>query len=193
MGWYYPNFADSRKELIDYLLNDSPHYKALKHCTRGNCLWVVWQPLEGANRLDNWIGCYLMQRHGDTWGYKPLAEDCGLNYCHCPLSYLELAPAVDEDWRADVRAYHARKARLRRRKIEHLDGNNNFRTCALVDTYHVSDSLLHVCRRMKRRLNRECWDQMSKPLRSGFFLAVINRHMKNRRIYREVMGGSYAR
>ena len=56
-----------------------------------------------------YIRCDLLERSGNQWGYKPLEESMHPYYYSCPLSYLDLAPEQSADWRAGVRAYHARR------------------------------------------------------------------------------------
>lgn len=56
-----------------------------------------------------YIRCDLLERSGNQWGYKPLDESMHPYYYSCPLSYLDLAPEQSADWRAGVRAYHARR------------------------------------------------------------------------------------
>ena len=50
-----------------------------------------------------------LERSGGQWGYKPLDESMHPYYYSCPLSYLDLAPEQSAEWRAGVRAYHARR------------------------------------------------------------------------------------
>src|SRR3546814_16245151 len=56
-----------------------------------------------------YIRCDLLECSGGQWGYKPLDESMHPYYYSCPLSYLDLAPEQSADWRAGVRAYHARR------------------------------------------------------------------------------------
>jgi hypothetical protein len=85
---------------------------------RGNVLWSVVEltaKVEGVHRdlapgqSLRYIRCDLLERSGNQWGYKPLEESMHPYYYSCPLSYLDLAPEQSADWRAGVRAYHARR------------------------------------------------------------------------------------
>lgn len=134
MGWLFsPSW--NRKSLIQERIEswnskdrdlDNPNYvvaTCLKHCYRGNAffgvLWTVWEHklLDRKNdkliKIDKWIGCDLLkcENYNGTkeWGYKDMEESCGPNYCSCPLSYLELAPCTNVNWRRQVRIYHARR------------------------------------------------------------------------------------
>lgn len=74
---------------------------------------------------ERWIGCDLMRHQKDYgWGYKDLDEICGPYYYSCPLKYLDLVPIEtyggNDEWRENVRQYHARIAQKRRsRKLAH--------------------------------------------------------------------------
>ncbi|MDO7894611.1 hypothetical protein Q5Z23_33160, partial [Pseudomonas aeruginosa] len=92
--------------------------KVIAHALRGNVLWSVTEvtaKVEGVHRhlapgqSLRYIRCDLLERSGDQWGYKPLDESMHPYYYTCPLSYLDLAPEQSADWRAGVRAYHARR------------------------------------------------------------------------------------
>ncbi|WP_240754701.1 hypothetical protein [Parasulfuritortus cantonensis] len=52
------------------------------------------------------------KKHG--WGYKDLCESMGPYYYTCPLSYLDMVPVANADWRGQVRAWHA----ARNRKVD---------------------------------------------------------------------------
>lgn len=114
MGWYYE--TTSRAELIQRLIRPRAHATCIKHCCVGNVLWTVWKPNDDKRALgaENWIGCDLMERAPDgMWGYKDMCEDMGPYYYSCPLSYLELAPAVNAEWRKMVRYHHEIRAAKR--------------------------------------------------------------------------------
>ncbi|WP_449757697.1 hypothetical protein [Delftia acidovorans] len=92
--------------------------KVIAHALRGNVLWSVVQVTAKAEGVHRdlapgqslcTIRCDLLERSGGQWGYKPLDESMHPYYYSCPLSYLNLAPEQSADWRAGVRAYHARR------------------------------------------------------------------------------------
>jgi len=122
MGFFFPAHVCSRSDLIDDITEDLFAYRAARRYCCGNVLWVLWSPIEGTeasdfrDTLDPWIGCYLMHRVGGEWGYKPMEEGSGPFYYSCPLAYLEVAPVVDDEWRAMVRAYWSRRAAKRAAK-----------------------------------------------------------------------------
>ena len=134
MGWLFsPRW--NKKSLIQDRIepwsnkdreNDNDTYivaTCLKHCYRGNnfsgVLWTVWEhtlfnkKTDELIKTDKWIGCDLLRcdNYGGTreWGYKDMEESSGPVYYSCPLSYLEMAPVVNEGWRREVREYHARR------------------------------------------------------------------------------------
>ncbi|WP_373421696.1 hypothetical protein [Burkholderia multivorans] len=92
--------------------------KVIAHTLRGNVLWSVAEvtaKVEGVHRdlspgqSLRYIRCDLLELSGRQWGYKPLDESMHPYYYSCPPSYLDLAPEQSADWRAGVRAYHARR------------------------------------------------------------------------------------
>lgn len=120
MGWYFS--PQSRSELIAELIapqvTERASVKVIAHALRGNVLWSVAEVTaraEGVHRdlapgqSLRYIRCDLLERSGNQWGYKPLDESMHPYYYSCPLSYLDLAPEQSADWRAGVRAYHARR------------------------------------------------------------------------------------
>lgn len=120
MGWYFSH--QSRSELIAELVapqeTERTTAKVITHALRGNVLWSVVEmtvKAESAHRdlppgqSLRYIRCDLLERSHGQWGYKPLDESMHPYYYSCPLSYLDLAPEQSADWRAGVRAYHARR------------------------------------------------------------------------------------
>jgi hypothetical protein len=112
MGWIFPHGA-SRKQVILELTkredNEHATIETLRRCTRGNVLWEkkrIHSKQTGKEHI--FVMCHLLQRSGDSWGYKSMDESAGPNYYHCPLSYLD---GLDEPegfaagWRDSVRAY----------------------------------------------------------------------------------------
>lgn len=120
MGWLFT--SRTRSELIRDLIQPEEHERAtvrvVAHTLRGNVLWSVAEvtaKVEGVHpdlapgESMRYIRCDLLQRSGGQWGYKGMDESMHPYYYSCPLSYLDLAPERSADWRAGVRAYHARR------------------------------------------------------------------------------------
>ena len=91
-------------------------HRPLKHCTRGNTLWMVYQ----VGDEEPFIVCTLLRpgrggTRGSEWGYKHMTESMGPNYYSCPVGYLDLAPEPEheetfgssDNWRAKVRRAYA--------------------------------------------------------------------------------------
>ena len=118
MGWLYtPDIT--REELINDIVNDEENdsgiWKTLRHCTRGNVLWMVKQiTRKSTGEATRVIGCYLLNRLVEkqdnreivSWGYKDMTESMGPHYYSCPLSYLSDVPVANEQWRKKVHQYH---------------------------------------------------------------------------------------
>ncbi|ECF1703686.1 hypothetical protein ACV3J8_14670 [Salmonella enterica] len=120
MGWLFSHI--SRAELIRELTrpeeNKLTHRETLKYTLRGNVLWSVVRFTAisdtialKAGQSTAMICCDLLQRSGDSWGYKSLSEDDSPFYYSCPLSYLSLAPVSSASWRESVRVYHDNRKR----------------------------------------------------------------------------------
>lgn len=86
----------------------------------GNNLWVLFarQSKHSSTDIERFIVLFKISRWGaNDWAYKPIGEECGPLEHSCPLSFLDAAqhpypngyPEGYSDWRANVRAYHARK------------------------------------------------------------------------------------
>ena len=96
----------------------------LKYCYRGSAwkgtLWKVWdhKAIEKATgeviASELWIGCDLCEysKSDNGWGYKDMDESMGPSYYNCPLSYLDLTPAINHEWRESVRLYHGYRGKL---------------------------------------------------------------------------------
>lgn len=127
MGWTV-TFDSNRRQLIQERTRsatqaDGTRWECLRHTAVGNVLWTVWEvtpadpkPPMAYREPYRYIGCDLLApgRKGEGWGYKDLCESMGPCYNTCPLSYLDMAPVADADWRAQVRAWHA----SRKRKVD---------------------------------------------------------------------------
>jgi hypothetical protein len=124
MGWTV-TFDLSRAELIQELIcfeqqADGSRWQCLRHTTVGNVLWTVWEvtPIPPVlpreyRPVYRYIGCDLLlpPKKGEGWGYKGLCESVGPRYHTCPLSYLDMAPVANAEWRDRVRAWHAARNR----------------------------------------------------------------------------------
>lgn len=83
---------------------------------RGKVLWSVVEITDKqAHRSKRVIVCHLLARQKDCgWGYKDIDESMHPYHYSCPLSYLDMAPVANADWRAGVQAYH----RCRNQRLE---------------------------------------------------------------------------
>lgn len=110
MGTYFTKGANKAAivaECIESWETDACRATCLQHCVRGECLWSVWRYFDkAANAAETIIKLDLLQSDPYGWGYKPMDESVHPYYYSCPLSYLEMAPPVNEQWRANVRAFH---------------------------------------------------------------------------------------
>ena len=109
MGWYY-TYNASRKDIIAEIVAEQEGFKTIRKCTSGNVLWTVHESTT-QGETTTWIGCYLLQRSADGWGYKPMSESMGPYYWSCPLAYLDLAPEACAEWREGVRKYWSKRNR----------------------------------------------------------------------------------
>jgi len=122
MGWLFTS-GQTRAELIHRRTkswtNDEAGLEAecLMHCTVDNVLWTVWEHRRRDGAVTRYLGCDLMAaQRGYGWGYKDMEESMGPSYYSCPLKYLDLVPEPEsryaKEWRAKVRAYHAKRRAL---------------------------------------------------------------------------------
>ena len=118
MGWYYTH-GQSRKLLITELTASGTNTNGvirncLAHASVGyNILWTVWEITTAGGAKHRYIGCDLLHRSGDGWGYKPMDESVGPCYWTCPLKYLAMVPVVNAEWRAGVVDYWKKRAARR--------------------------------------------------------------------------------
>ena len=114
MGWY--GEPGTRREKIERLTASRENATCLRHCYRGNAyrgvLWSVWEANEQFRQAhpgepDRGIACDLLEYRDGMWFHKPLSERSHPYYYSCPLGYLEMVPAACEQWREQVRKYHA--------------------------------------------------------------------------------------
>ena len=115
MGWLFTQHQ-TRRELILRRTRDQEHdgvtYQCLRHTAVGNVLWTVWEVTGPRDEVRRYIGCDLMAcDRGYGWGYKDLSESMGPCYYSCPLTYLDLVPPANPEWREQVRAWHAARKR----------------------------------------------------------------------------------
>jgi hypothetical protein len=124
MGWTFSLFSN-RADLIQQrsqsvTQSDGTRWECLRHAAVGNVLWTVWEvtpaapvPPRAYKPPYRYIGCDLLASGGKQsgWGYKDMCESMGPCYYTCPLSYLDMAPVANAEWRDSVRAWHAARNR----------------------------------------------------------------------------------
>lgn len=119
MGSYFTNGFGKRDVVADikHQIDESANLTLLESSIVGNTLWTVENVVRANGTAVKVIGCYKLMGHRDGWGYKPMDETQGPIYYDCPLRFLKLADAPQNDyskaWRAKVEAYHAAKAKQR--------------------------------------------------------------------------------
>ena len=103
MGWLFMR-GMTRKALIASRVNVAGStVKTLKYCCKGNVLWLVRESPDG----QRWIECDLMgSERNYGWGYKDMEESMGPCYYSCPMSYLDMVPVADPNWRERVKQYN---------------------------------------------------------------------------------------
>lgn len=109
MGWLFcePTRAALIRMLTAHEENEQRERTCLKHCARGNVLWTVWEiSRKETGEVARYIGCDLMQQYRGQWGYKDMEESMHPYYYTCPLSYLDMVPVANEEWREEVRKHH---------------------------------------------------------------------------------------
>jgi hypothetical protein len=131
MGWTFPyrytkkQMIEDRIEAWDRVKEDGVKVisKCLAHCYRGNNFsGVLWSVREFTYEKDGnvfesnrYICCDLLHfRKDDGWGYKDMSESMHPYYYSCPLKYLDMVPVANEEWRENVRKYHAESLQKRR-------------------------------------------------------------------------------
>jgi hypothetical protein len=113
MGWLFG--WDTRKKLVEHLLaQNGGNYKAIKSCSVGNNLWVVFEAKEAAQSPERFVCLFLIKgppfgrQDSYGWGYKDVDESMGPYEINCPASYLDLAQPEPTkghavEWRTRVR------------------------------------------------------------------------------------------
>lgn len=131
MGWTFIRGA-TKQEVIDECLTRKPfnyvgksvYDRVLDKSVQGSALWVVFErtitdPATGAPaQVERWIALFLLQANQGCYGYKDMDEGAGPYTYSCPLRFLDLAPEANAEWRENVRAYWAAKARVRKIRKE---------------------------------------------------------------------------
>jgi len=108
MGWLYG--WNSKKSLINHLVEETPNMKCIASCYRGGIFsgvfWSVWEYKTDGEKVKQgfrWIRCDLLKCYNKEWGYKDMCESMHPFYYSCPPSYLNLAPVVEcQEWRNKV-------------------------------------------------------------------------------------------
>jgi hypothetical protein len=125
MGWLFP-YGSTRASVIEevsksWTREDGAYGKCLQKYFRGNTMYMLYEvgavkdsaPEPEVMRL---IVVVLLARDNSSgdWGYKDMGEEMGPCYYDCPLSFLDKCTdpigGFSAEWRAKVRAHHARKA-----------------------------------------------------------------------------------
>ena len=123
MGSYY-TYGATRKDVIAELTQGftteaGTGTQAIKHCARGNILYVVHESTT-ATETYRFIGVYILLKDREGWGYKPMDETMMPYYFNCPVSYIELAEEKPKagglgesshKWRFRVREEQALRSR----------------------------------------------------------------------------------
>ena len=116
MGWLFTEDA-SRSDIINKLTspeeNNTRRWETLAHCVRGNVLWAVIEiTCKQDDTRKRFIACDLLSSDKDYgWGYKDMEESMFPYYFSCPLTYLNMVPVANADWRTEVQKYHQRRHR----------------------------------------------------------------------------------
>jgi hypothetical protein len=140
MGWYFTNWA-TRKDIIEELTSDTDETgresgrrfrrvclaKCYKGAAYAGVLYaVIRQDIMEADATEWTEGepfiLVAMLRHSKhdgipAWGYKEMCESMHPYYYGCPLSYLDMAPVANQEWRDQTReAWAERKAKAAKRR-----------------------------------------------------------------------------
>lgn len=113
MGWYGTPGA-SKQDIIDEIIDDLQDRLQEHKVTREDGETVLWVVVAGTNDQGGkyqYIVCYLIQKGGDCWGYKPMDESMGPCYYSVPKAWLTKYPCItptghtgySKEWRAKVR------------------------------------------------------------------------------------------
>ena len=108
MGWDFTE-GYTKADMVAELTKSWGSTTCLKYTVKGSTMWAVMET-NGAKRID----CNLLKvdrKFGA--GYKGMCESMGPCYYDCPLAYLDEVPAVNEEWRTKVRAFHELAAKRR--------------------------------------------------------------------------------
>jgi hypothetical protein len=115
---------NSRKELVEEVTETRENEHAIQVAEKkffsGNDLWVLFARTSkhASTDVERFIVLFKISRWGEgNWAYKPIEESMGPFEYSCPISFLDAAqhpfpngyPEGYSDWRAYVRAHHARR------------------------------------------------------------------------------------
>ena len=117
MGWYF-EYGASRADVIRELMRERTNGTAkgvtLAKFASGNTLWTVEEVTTTDGPSHRYIGCYLLQRSSDGWGYKPMDESMGPCQQSCPPKFLDMVPCPGgyaTAWCSTRRARRSRPSR----------------------------------------------------------------------------------
>ena len=125
MGWLFsPSWPN--KETMRRHLTAENGIKTLKSCWKGNNLWAVqeYEYKEGpdAGKVVRFVALYMCRFGKGEGGYKDVDESMGPYQTNCPISYIEMVEAHEQEhgygprsyaaeWRESVRAAIAKANR----------------------------------------------------------------------------------
>lgn len=154
---------NSRNELVEEVTktyeNEHVIQVAEKKFFSGNDLWVLFarQSKHASTDVERFIMLFKISRWGQgNWAYKPISEDMGPLEHSCPLSFLDAAqhphpsgyPEGWHDWRAAVRAHHARRnQKVAVGQVVKLTNNKEYKVTKIhgrrIYGYGVSDGVYY--------------------------------------------------
>lgn len=116
MGWYgnYESPSKVKEEILRELPPESYTILKIASTNYGRHLWIA---AENPKTTERFILFFLMNGSRGSYAYKPMDESMGPYEYDCPLALLNLVESSEpvneyaKNWRAKVRAFHAKKSR----------------------------------------------------------------------------------
>lgn len=127
MGWtsWQTNFKGMMEDRLHRQENGKSVWEVIAHCFRGNPItggvlyYVVERTDKADGKKERFIAVDLIRRSGRyEMAYKDMDESMHPFNYSCPLKYLDMVPVANEGWRAKVREYHAKIAKMRKERRE---------------------------------------------------------------------------
>lgn len=158
MGYTFCESWTTANKVVESCVTE---YKAvsryLTHKKVGNCLWMVIKDVKTGKLV---IVLYLLSKSGGKWGYKDMSESVFPYYYSCPLEYLDMCGETCAEWRAEVRKWHARQAKIKQlRQATKVGDIVNLRGCKIPNA--VVQSLKPFTGSYGGKLYRLNWDIIS--------------------------------